>query len=100
MTSRKNFRLIAIAVVDAVVVCIILNIILCCTHNFLVYATPLPSYILLINQHSLRRPVVVSQLTWYLAGNKAVGLQLLTYITAEEPRKSDDQATLVWRKEV
>ncbi|EPI41388.1 hypothetical protein HMPREF1584_00135 [Gardnerella vaginalis JCP8481A] len=44
--------------------------------------------------------MVVSQLTWYLAGNKAVGLQLLTYITAEEPRKSDDQATFVWRKEV
>ncbi|PMC55391.1 hypothetical protein BFS15_00220 [Gardnerella sp. DNF01162] len=60
----------------------------------------MPSYILLLNQHSLLRPVVVSQLTWYLAGNKAVGLQLLTYITAEELRKSDDQATLVWRKEV
>lgn len=40
MTSRKNFRLIAIAVVDAVVVCIILNIILCCTHNFFSIRNP------------------------------------------------------------
>lgn len=104
MTCRKNLFtvvIVVIAVVAAIVVIIfatimlnaVVCIILCYAHNFQYTLTVVELNLMNIATCYLR-PVVVSQLVWYLARNKAVGLQLLTYITAEELRKSDDRATL------